>query len=331
MKVVYTLCRKLLDKIIQIAGSFIKVTGIAETKRRKKQMNGIRKITKTEIAVLAIMLLCYMASLYFLIMNSRNYALLFYILQGILVVVCYCVSKDRFTQAILELQESTAGFSPEAEDGKDELIAGLRQENEELSIEGGHISEKLGEVSRENEALLQRLSELEREKELAQRQNELLPQPELLRSNNLLAIIRQTFEKYTDRCMERGIRLELSTSYETVQMQCDEKYIRTLLDNIIGNSMKYMNRNGVFLITISDIGEDGIFMVCKDNGNGLPAKEADYIFDLNYRGSNHRDGDGLGLAQVKAIAEHYNGRIYAKCGMNEGMAIYIQFPVENKG
>lgn len=294
-------------------------------------MSDIRKITKTELAVLAIMLLSYLASLYFLTMNSRNYALLFFVLHGILIIVYYYISQDRFTQAILESQENSIGFSQEDAEEKNVLIAELKREKEKLTIENGHISEKLNEVSKENEALLRRLSELEIENGLAQRQNGLLPQPEQLRSNNLLTIIGQVFEKYTDRCTECGIRLELSTSYQLVQMQCDERYIKILLGNIIENSIKYMNRNGKFLITISDIGEDGIFMVCKDNGNGLPSQEAAHIFDLNYCGSNHKEGDGLGLVQVKAIAEHYNGKAYAKCESDEGMAIYIQFPVENKG
>ena len=55
------------------------------------------------------------------------------------------------------------------------------------------------------------------------------------------------------------------------------------------------------------------------------------IFELNYQGSNRKSGNGLGLAQVKAVVEHYNGTVYAKSSVGEGMAIYIQFPVENKG
>ena len=63
----------------------------------------------------------------------------------------------------------------------------------------------------------------------------------------------------------------------------------------------------------------------------MPSKEVSYIFDLNYQGANRKSGNGLGLAQVKAIVEHYKGTVYAKSEVNEGMAIYIQFPVESKG
>ena len=37
-------------------------------------------------------------------------------------------------------------------------------------------------------------------------------------------------------------------------------------------------------------------------------------------------GNGLGLAQARAIVEYYGGTIYAKSDSGKGMAIYIQLP-----
>lgn len=67
----------------------------------------------------------------------------------------------------------------------------------------------------------------------------------------------------------------------------------------------------------------------KDNGAGLPAQETTHIFELNYQGSNRISGNGLGLAQAKAIVEYYGGTIYAKSSAGCGMAIYIQLPAAN--
>ena len=50
------------------------------------------------------------------------------------------------------------------------------------------------------------------------------------------------------------------------------------------------------------------------------------MFELNYQGSNMISGTGLGLAQAKAIVEHYGGTIYARSPKGTGMGIYIQFP-----
>ena len=86
-----------------------------------------------------------------------------------------------------------------------------------------------------------------------------------------------------------------------------------------------MNRLGSLTITISNIGSD-IFIVLKDTGEGLTESETRHIFELNYQGSNRISGNGLGLAQAKAIVDYYGGTIYAKSNVNQGMAIYIQLP-----
>jgi signal transduction histidine kinase len=86
-----------------------------------------------------------------------------------------------------------------------------------------------------------------------------------------------------------------------------------------------MQKSGVLVITISNIGTD-IFIVLKDNGLGLNETETGHIFELNYQGSNRISGNGLGLAQSKAIVDCYGGTIFAKSTHNQGMGIYIQLP-----
>ena len=86
-----------------------------------------------------------------------------------------------------------------------------------------------------------------------------------------------------------------------------------------------MHRNGNLVITVSNIGDD-LFIVLKDNGEGLPSSETAHIFELNYQGSNRVSGNGLGLTQAKAIVEYYGGTIYAKSNSGNGMGIYIQLP-----
>ncbi len=101
--------------------------------------------------------------------------------------------------------------------------------------------------------------------------------------------------------------------------------LRILFRNIVDNSIKYMNRHGSLIITISNVADE-IFVVCKDTGEGLPEDETRHIFELNYQGSNRISGNGLGLYQAKAIVTYYGGTIYAKSTTGKGMGIYIQLP-----
>lgn len=295
-------------------------------------MKDVRKITKVELAILVVMLLSFVASLIFLAADSRNYALIFFVLHAVLTCVYFIISQDRFTQAFFEQEEGAGVLSKAGLEEKDAVIDSLQKEKNKLTEDKSRIEHDLNSAVEENKELARRLAQSQKEKnERPAEQNALLPENEQIKRCDLIAIIKDMFDKYEVQCLESGIRLELATTFQMVNMQCDERYVRIMLDNIIENSMKYMDQNGNFLITISDIGEEGIFMVCKDNGAGLPSDEASRVFDLNYRGSNHKGGNGLGLTQVRTIVEHYKGKVYAKCELNEGMAIYVQFPVESKG
>ena len=68
-------------------------------------------------------------------------------------------------------------------------------------------------------------------------------------------------------------------------------------------------------------------IVLKDNGNGLLIQDTDMLFQLNYQGSNHISGTGLGLAQAKAATKACGGDIWCKTSPNKGFAIYLRIPV----
>ncbi len=117
----------------------------------------------------------------------------------------------------------------------------------------------------------------------------------------------------------------ISAPESSLLVKASPSRLRILFRNIIDNSIKYMRRAGSLIITISNIGDD-IFIVLKDNGNGLSPNETEHIFELNYQGSNRISGNGLGLTQAKAIVTYYGGTIYAKSTIGQGMGIYIQLP-----
>lgn len=294
-------------------------------------MKNIERITKKEIVVLVLMFLSYLAALYFLIINNRDFALIFFVLHAILIAAYYYISQDRGTRSLLELEEQAAESSEDGLKKKNEKIAMLQMELQQVEDENAEYIKKLSDITKESEQLADKISQMTLESTATQAQLGFLPEKESVTRCNLLSVINDVYEEFTPQCMKRGIRLDLQTSFKSVDMQCDVHYMKILFGNIIDNAMKYMNRKGSFIITLSDIGEEGIFMVCKDTGDGLPSSEAGDVFKLNYQGSNGKEGNGLGLVQAKAIVEHYGGKIYARCEQDEGMAIYIQFPVESKG
>ncbi len=91
----------------------------------------------------------------------------------------------------------------------------------------------------------------------------------------------------------------------------DELLLDLAFSNLIGNAVKYVNKDG--LVQINILGDENrmVVTVC-DNGIGIPDKDQQNIFKDFYRASNIRkefDGTGLGLSFVKHIVEGHEGQI----------------------
>ncbi|MCR5098832.1 MAG: hypothetical protein K6B14_07790 [Lachnospiraceae bacterium] len=122
-----------------------------------------------------------------------------------------------------------------------------------------------------------------------------------------------------------GISIRTISTDATLMVKASPTMIDVLFKNIIDNAIKYMSREGTLQITISRI-EQELFIVMKDNGEGLAPDETEHIFELNFQGTNRISGNGLGLAQARAIVEYYGGMIYARSSVGSGMGIYIHLP-----
>jgi signal transduction histidine kinase len=107
----------------------------------------------------------------------------------------------------------------------------------------------------------------------------------------------------------------------------DAEQMRRVINNIISNSVKYMDKkSGIINIRIKDVG-DFIQVEIEDNGKGIPAKDLPSIFDRFYRTDSSRNssqgGSGIGLSIVKKIIEDHGGRIWATS--KEGIGTEIHF------
>lgn len=107
----------------------------------------------------------------------------------------------------------------------------------------------------------------------------------------------------------------------------DPEQLRRVINNIVGNSAKYMNKQQGFInIRIKDVG-DFIQVEIEDNGKGIHQKDLPYIFDRFYRTDASRNsatgGSGIGLSIVKKIVEDHGGKIWATSKEDTGTIMYF--------
>jgi len=130
-------------------------------------------------------------------------------------------------------------------------------------------------------------------------------------------------EYFKDCVEERSIELEarnIELGYfnyldDDVIVIADAEQLRRVVNNIIGNSTKYMDKKkGIINIRLKDVG-DFVQVEIEDNGKGIGAKDLPYIFDRFYRTDSSRTsstgGSGIGLSIVRKIIEDHGGKIWA--------------------
>lgn len=141
---------------------------------------------------------------------------------------------------------------------------------------------------------------------------------------------------YFEDCVEEvGLDLEaenirlnyIDYADKDVLIIADPEQLRRVINNLISNSIKYLDKEQGFInIRIRDVG-DFIQIEFEDNGKGISAKDLPYIFDRFYRADASRNsstgGSGIGLSIVKKIIEDHGGKIWVNSKEGTGTIMYF--------
>jgi two-component system sensor histidine kinase GlrK len=104
----------------------------------------------------------------------------------------------------------------------------------------------------------------------------------------------------------------LSLELERLNIEADAEKLRSILDNLVGNAVKFTPPGGSVSVAARTSGGEAVIDVI-DSGPGVPPEEREVIFDSFFRGrakaSGRVEGTGLGLAIAREFAEAHGGRI----------------------
>ena len=186
----------------------------------------------------------------------------------------------------------------------------LREGAELLHDEvGGPLSSsqrRVVTIMKDNSIKLQRLIE-----ELLDYQRALHAAASLVPRNLALdALVREVAGSHELAAQAKGQRLELEL--ECVNVDADPEKLRSVVDNLIGNAVKFTPAGGRVSVLARSAGDEALIDVI-DSGPGVPAEERDSIFDSFFRGrakaSARIEGSGLGLAIAREFVEAHGGKL----------------------
>jgi PAS domain S-box-containing protein len=175
------------------------------------------------------------------------------------------------------------------------------------------------EASNESEKLNDLMADLIEVAELDSGKREL--QLERLRPLPLLDDARN---RYVDEANAKEVRIEVSAFADLSFVMADRRAVRTILDNLLANALRYTPSEGEILLAAEEM-KNFVQFTVRDTGRGIEADRLSTIFDRFNPFSE--SGTGMGLALVRRLVESLGGQIAVESRLGHGTTFRFTLPV----
>ncbi|MCH7501527.1 MAG: hypothetical protein IH886_16275 [Nitrospinae bacterium] len=148
---------------------------------------------------------------------------------------------------------------------------------------------------------------------------------------NLQTLAQEVAEDLEARIAQSNAQLNID---HLPTLEADATQMRQLLQNLIGNALKY-HRDGVPpVVTVTSRAlRDGFWeIMVQDNGIGIEPHQISRVFQPFERGNSGGlfEGSGMGLAICKKIVDRHAGSIHVASQPNKGTSFIITLPEQHK-
>jgi signal transduction histidine kinase len=203
----------------------------------------------------------------------------------------------------------------------------IETEKLQLSAQIRTLTESERQLSNDNEMLRQRISQLESMKNVEPSVEKHYYQCPLTYAVPIAIddFFKACIERYSSRLERAGVGIEYVCESKNLQTYLSSSALTIICDNVFDNILKFAPRQSKVFLIISAIDDESL-IIFKNSGKGVTESEVERVFEINYKGSNAKGGNGLGLAQVKEILDDYGGSVWCKSTPDTGFALYLQIP-----
>jgi signal transduction histidine kinase len=143
---------------------------------------------------------------------------------------------------------------------------------------------------------------------------------------DLAYIARESMESFSIHSEQHGFDFNIDVEGNPC-VTADEKKIRQVFSNLIGNAVRYSGDNKKIEITIKEL-DKAVRCEITDHGQGIAAEDIESIWDRYYQSSSNHSrtskGSGLGLSIVKQIFILHDAKYGVNSVENEGSTFWFE-------
>ncbi len=146
---------------------------------------------------------------------------------------------------------------------------------------------------------------------------------------DLTNVITEAVEALAPLAEAKSIQIETRTEHLTGIITCDPSLVRQVLQNLIGNAIKFTPEGGRVRVEAEN-GDIAVEVRVIDTGIGIPEDKRESVFNKFEQVGQHKGpikGTGLGLAICRQIIERHGGRIGVESEEGVGSTFFFTLPL----
>ncbi len=146
--------------------------------------------------------------------------------------------------------------------------------------------------------------------------------------------VRQAVVRLGPRARLEGVRVAVDLPAEELRTRADWGHVARILDNLLNNAVNYSLAPADVAVSMRD--GDGVHVVVRDRGLGIPSDEQERVFERFHRGeaatSRFSPGLGLGLSISRELAQMNGGALaLERSAPGEGSVFVLRLPLRAGG
>lgn len=148
-----------------------------------------------------------------------------------------------------------------------------------------------------------------------------------IKKETLEEMIHKSLIKYRNLVLED--KIEVKTEKLQVDVYTDPKWITFIIDQILSNCIKYMDKENKKITISASVQKEGIILSIEDNGKGIQKEDLSRVFEKGFTGGDrhYKNATGMGLYLSKKLCDKLGHSIWIESEKGKYTKVFISFPI----